>query len=219
MNQSTFGSWFLVFGAWVLGPIVFLIHRARIWGCARGGSRATFLGPFAFIRPNNFVFDTLFVRFWLHLGCQDDPQNPQKSSKSRVRNCTAFWINFRTDFYRFFLQFSTPCEGKNQAKTMEGCSFLHFSHFRLVFPSGLDFGPSWAPFWSGFGLLFLTFFASKGDKKINDFSHHFFYEFGSILAPKMALGRGRIAGKSPPRGGPRSSWRRCCDFLSLLASF
>ena len=25
------------------------------------------------------VFDTLFVRFWLHLGCQDDPQNPQKS--------------------------------------------------------------------------------------------------------------------------------------------
>ena len=36
------------------------------------------------------VFDTLFLRFWLHLGCQDDTQNPQKSSKSRVRNCTAF---------------------------------------------------------------------------------------------------------------------------------
>ena len=51
-----------------------------------------------------------------------------------------------------------------------------------------------------FWLLFLIFFASKTDQKINDFSHHFFYEFGSILAPKMALGRGRIAGKSPPRG-------------------
>ena len=83
---------------------------------------------------------------------------------------------------------------------MERRSFLHFSHFPLVFPSGLDFGPSWAPFWNGFGLLFLTFFASKTDQKINDFSHHFFYEFGSILAPKMALGRGTVAGKSPPRG-------------------
>ena len=83
---------------------------------------------------------------------------------------------------------------------MECCSFLHFSHFRLVFPCGLDFGPSWAQFWSGFGLLFLTFFASKTDQKINDFSHQFFYEFGSILAPKMAPGPLRIAGKSSPRG-------------------
>ena len=146
------------------------------------------------------VFDTLFVRFWLHLGCQDDPQNPQKSSKSRVRNCTAFSINFRTDFYRFFLRFSTPREGKNQAKTMECCSFLHFSHFPLVFPSGLDFGPSWAPFWSGFGLLFLTFFASKADQKINDFSHHFFYKFRSILGSKRLPNYEWIAGKSPPRG-------------------
>ena len=83
---------------------------------------------------------------------------------------------------------------------MEGCSFLHFSHFRLVFPCGLDFGPSWAQFWSGFGLLFLTFFASKTDQKIIDFSHQFFYEFGSILAPKMAPGPLRIAGKSSARG-------------------
>ena len=36
------------------------------------------------------VFDTLFVRFWLHLGCQNEPRNPQKSLKSRVGNCTAF---------------------------------------------------------------------------------------------------------------------------------
>lgn len=83
---------------------------------------------------------------------------------------------------------------------MERCSFLHFSHFPLVFPSWLDFRPSWAPFWSGFGLLFLTFFASKGDEKINDFSHDFFYEFGSILAPKMAPGPATIAGKSSPGG-------------------
>ena len=107
---------------------------------------------------------------------------------------------FSTRFLMIFLRFSTPREGKNQAKTIKCCSFLHFSHFRLVFPCGLDFGPSWTSFWSGFGLLFLTFFASKGNKKINDFSHHFFYEFGSLLAPKMAPGRGTIAGKSPPKG-------------------
>ena len=146
------------------------------------------------------VFDPVFLRFWVHLGSQDDHQNLKKSFEIRARNCITFWIDSRIKFYRFFLRFSTPCEGKNQAKTIECCSFLHFSHFRLVFPSGLDFGPSWAPFWSGFGLLFLTFFTSKGDQKINDFSHHFFYEFGSILAPKMAPGCSTIAGKSPPRG-------------------
>ena len=87
---------------------------------------------------------------------------------------------------------------KSKSKTSK--SFLHFSHFRCVFPSGLNFEPSWAPFWSGFGLLFLSFFASKTGQKINEFSHQFLYEFGSILAPKMALGRGTVAGKSPPRG-------------------
>ena len=85
--QSTLGSWFLVFGAWVLGPIVFLIHRARIWGCARGGSRATFLGPFAFIRPNNFVLKSLLFLipflfdFGSILGAKMTPKihkNPQK---------------------------------------------------------------------------------------------------------------------------------------------
>ena len=78
--------------------------------------------------------------------------------------------------------------------------FLHFSHLRLVFLFKLDFGSSWAPFWSGFGLFFLTFFASKDDQKINDFSLHLFYEWGLIFALKMAPGPPTIAGKSPPRG-------------------
>ena len=85
---------------------------------------------------------------------------------------------------------------KNLAKTMECCSFLHFSHFPVDLPSGFDFGPSWAPFWISFGLLFLTFFASKADQKINDFSHHFFYEFGSIFGSKLARGRSTIAVES-----------------------
>ena len=72
--QSTLGSWFLVFGAWVLGPIVFLIHRARIWGCARGGVQGDVPRAFGTYTPLQLrlkialVFDTLFVRFWLHLG-------------------------------------------------------------------------------------------------------------------------------------------------------
>ena len=136
---------------------------------------------------------------------------------------TDFESIFEPIFIDFSFDFRPPRESKNQAKTMECCSFLHFSHFHFVFPSGLDFGPSWAPFWSGFGFLFLTFFASKGDKTINDFSHHFFYEFGSILAPKMALGLSWIAGKSPPRGVQDDledvammfclSWLRCGTLL------
>ena len=67
--QSTLGSWFLVFGAWVLGPIVFLIHRARIWGCARGGVQGDVPRAFGTHTPLQLrlkialVFDTLFVRF------------------------------------------------------------------------------------------------------------------------------------------------------------
>ena len=70
MNQSTLGSWFLVFGAWVLGPIVFLIHRARIWGCARGGSTATFLLLFRPGRPSNFVLKSLLflIPFFFDFG-------------------------------------------------------------------------------------------------------------------------------------------------------
>ena len=38
---------------------VFGIYRARIVGCARGGSRATFLGPITAGRPSNFVLKSL----------------------------------------------------------------------------------------------------------------------------------------------------------------
>ena len=51
-----------------------------------------------------------------------------------------------------------------------------------------------------FGAVFSHFSRFKGRSKINEFSHRFFYEFGSILAPKMAPGPLRIAGKSSPRG-------------------
>ena len=92
INQSVnpllvLGSWFLVFGAWVLGPIVFLIHRARIWGCARGGSTATFLPFLRLLRPYNFVLKSLLFLipflfdFGSILGAKISPKihkNPQK---------------------------------------------------------------------------------------------------------------------------------------------
>ena len=174
-------------------PIFFYFFR--FWGPLWGGNglKTTYFAPAGSLRRESGIFpdiqkvQTLFSSIlalsWVP---RWPPKIHKKSLKSRVRNCTAFWINFRTDFYRFFLRISTPREGKNQAKTMKCCSFLHFSHFRLVFLSGLDFRPFWAPFWSGFGLLFLIFFASKTDQKINDFSHQFFKEFCLILGPKKA---------------------------------
>ena len=64
------------------------------------------------------VFDAVFLRFWLHLGCQDDPQNPRKSFKNQLRKCTPTSKPLRSDFYRFVLRFSTPWGSKNLAKTL-----------------------------------------------------------------------------------------------------
>ena len=110
INHSI-NSWFLVFGAWVLGPIVFLIHRARIWGCARGGSRATFLGPIPLIRPYNFVLKSLlfsipfFFDFGSILGAKMTPkiqENPLKitfESALQLRSvCDPIFIDFSFDF-------------------------------------------------------------------------------------------------------------------------
>ena len=110
------GSWFLVPGSWVL---LFFWFTGRAYGGAPGGVQGDVPRPVGVHTPLQLhlkialVFNTLFVRFWLHLGCQDDLQSPQKSIRSRVRNCTALWIKFRTDVYRFVLRFSTPREGKN----------------------------------------------------------------------------------------------------------
>ena len=115
--QSTLGSWFWVFGAWVLGPIVFLIHRARIWGCARGGSRATFLGSLAFIRPNNFVLKSLlflisfFFDFGSILGAKMTP-NPRKSFKNHLRKCTPISKHFQTVIFDFSFDFRSPGAAK-----------------------------------------------------------------------------------------------------------
>ena len=63
------------------------------------------------------VVDAVFLRFWLHLGSQDGLQNRPKSWKNPLRKCTPTSTRFRSDFYRFFLRFSTPWGSKNLAKT------------------------------------------------------------------------------------------------------
>ena len=169
-------------------------------GLARQGPRPTSTYTTLQLRLQiALVFDVVFLRFWLHLGSQDGLENRPKSLKNHLRNCTPTSKRLRSDFYRFFLRFSTPWGSKNLAKTFWCCSFLHFSQFPLELPSGIDFGPSRPPFWSGFGSLFLSFFASKTDQKIINFLHLFFYEFDSILDSKRLPYDGLILGKSPPR--------------------
>ena len=118
MNQSTFGSWFLVIGAWVLGPFVFLIHRARIWECARGGSRATFLGSLAFIRPNNFVLKSLLFLipfsfdFWSILGPKMTPKIHKHPQKVVFQIAPHFESIFDPIFINFSFDFRTPGEAK-----------------------------------------------------------------------------------------------------------
>ena len=62
------------------------------------------------------VFDPVFLRFWLHLGCQDDPQNPRKSFKNQLRKCTPTSKPLRSDFLLIFLRFSTPPLGKQKSR-------------------------------------------------------------------------------------------------------
>ena len=124
-------------------------------GLARQGPTPTWWSTLIQLRLKiALAFDAIFLRFLLHLGSQDGLEHRPKSLKNHLRKCTPISKHFRSDFYRFFLLFWTPWVIKNLAKTFECCSFLHFSHFPLDLPSGFDFGPSWPPFWNGFGLLF-----------------------------------------------------------------
>ena len=87
INQSI-KSWFLVLGFWslVLGSWVhwfFGIDRARITGGARGGSRATFLGPVGRILSYNFVLKSLLflIPFFFDFGSILGPKMDPKSTK------------------------------------------------------------------------------------------------------------------------------------------
>ena len=76
-----------------------------------------------------------------------------------------------------FLSIFDPHESKSQAKTTERCSFLHFTDFPFDLPSGLDFGPSWAPFLVVLAIFFKLFslpMVSKDDQQIIDFTYQFF---------------------------------------------
>ena len=119
--HSFFSS--LVLGAWVwrLGSYCFFDSPGAHMGVRQGGFPGDV--PIAFPTRTTFqlrlkialVLDTLFLRFWIHLGCQDDPQNPRKSFKNKLRKCTPTSKPLRSDFYRFVLRFSTPL-GKQKTR-------------------------------------------------------------------------------------------------------
>ena len=163
--QSTLGSWFLVFGAWVLGPIVFLIHRARIWGCARGGSRATFLGSLAFIRPYNFVLKSLlflipfFFDFGSILGAKMTPKIHKNPQKVVFEIAPHFESIFEPIFIDFSFDFRPPAKVKTRLKPWSVVRFYTFPIFVLSFllgsildHLGLHFGVVLDSFFSFFSL-------------------------------------------------------------------
>ena len=125
INHSI-NSWFLVLGLWCLGlgSYCFFDSPGAHMGVRQGGFPGDVPRPdrcrttFQLRLKIALVFDTLFLRFWLHLGCQDDPQNPRKSLKNQLRKCTPASKPLRSDFNRFFLRFSTPWGSTNLAKTL-----------------------------------------------------------------------------------------------------
>ena len=122
INQlSVLGFWSLVPGSWVL---LFFWFTGRAYGGAPGGFQGDVPRAVGTHTPLQLrlkialVFDPVFLRFWLHLGCQDDPQNPWKSLKNHLRKCTPTSKRLRSNFYRCFRRFSTPWGSKNLAKTL-----------------------------------------------------------------------------------------------------
>ena len=119
MNQSTFGSWFLVIGAWVLGPIVFLIHRARIWGCARGVPGR---GSLALIRPYNFVLKSLLFLipflfdFGSILGAKMSPKIHKNPQKVVFEIAPHFESIFELTFIDFSFDFRPSAKVKTRLK-------------------------------------------------------------------------------------------------------
>ena len=106
----------LVLGLWCLGlgSYCFFDSPGAHMGVRQGGFQGDVPG---FDLPRTtlqlrlkiaLVFDPVFLRFWLHLGCQDDPQNPRKSLKNHLRKCSPTSKRLRSDFYRFFPSIFEP---------------------------------------------------------------------------------------------------------------
>ena len=95
-----------------------------------------------------------------------------------------FESNFEPIFIDFSFDFQSPTKVKTRLKPWSVVRFYTFPIFVLSFLLGSILDHLGLHFGVVLDSFLLTFFTSKGDKKINDFSHHFFYEFGSILAAR-----------------------------------
>ena len=192
--QSTLGSWFLVFGAWVLGPIVFLIHRARIWGCARGGgSRATFLLLFTSRRPSNFVLKSLLFLipflfdFGSILGAKMTPKIHKNPQKVVFEIAPHFESIFEPIFIDFSFDFRPPAKVKTRLKPWSVVRFYTFPIFVLSFllgsildHLGLHFGVVLDSFFSLFSL-------PRPIKKSTIFRISFFTNLARFWHPRWHL--------------------------------
>ena len=100
-----------VFVFWLLDPRPYNVFRRP---GAHFGRRDQLLGHFAGRRSSNFVWKSFcfsilfFWRFGVDLRSQNRPTIDNKSFKNQLRKCTPTSKPLRSDFYRFFLRFSTP---------------------------------------------------------------------------------------------------------------
>ena len=176
-----------------MGPIVFLIHRARIWGCARGGSRATFLPPFALIRPYNFVLKSLLFLipflfdFGSILGAKMTPKIHKNPQKVVFEIAPHFNSIFEPIFIDFSFDFRPPAKVKTRLKPWRVVRFYTFPIFVLSFllgsildHLGLHFGVVLDSFFSLFSL-------PRAIKKSTIFRITFFTNLARFWHPRWHL--------------------------------
>ena len=126
--QSTLGYWFLVFGAWVLGPIVFLIHQ--------------FLPFFGAGRLSNFVLKSLLFLipflfdFGSILGAKMSPKIHKNPQKVVFEIAPHFKSIFESIFIDFSFDFRPPAKVKTRLKPWSVVCFYTFPIFVLSFLVG-----------------------------------------------------------------------------------
>ena len=145
------------------------VGRARSNGCAGTGptiSHSLFRLKFAILGHfwpswsssffHNFS-NTLFYRFWPHLGSQNGSKILPKSIQNRSKNLIEKLSTFGVDFSSIFDRFWTQLNFKKHQKRCEGCQFLCFRYLYFKIDPN----------------MFLT-----------SFLHRFFFHFGSQIPPK-----------------------------------
>ena len=158
-----------------------------------GGSRATFLGPFAFIRPNNFVLKSLLFLipflfdFGSILGAKMTPKIHKNPQKVVFEIAPHFESIFEPIFIDFSFDFRPPAKVKTRLKPWSVVRFYTFPIFVLSFllgsildHLGLHFGVVLDSFFSLFSL-------PRAIKKSTIFRITFFTNLARFWHPRWHL--------------------------------